>query len=71
MNTSVSLTTEQVDTIDTSLERALGIASLLVDCGPVEKHDGDLPSPGSLTAVFQMIVEELGKIVVVMDKARG
>ena len=71
MDTPVSLTTEQVDTIDTSLERALSIASLLVDCGPVEKLDGELPSPGSLTAVFQMMVEELGKIAAVMDVVRG
>ena len=69
MDTPISLTTEQVDIINTSLERALSISELLVDCGPMERTGGELPSRGSLTVVFQMVVEELGKIEEVMKTA--
>ena len=70
MDTPISLTTQQVDIINTSLERSLSIAELLVDCGPMEKTGGELPSQGSLTAVFQIMVEELGKIGEVMESAK-
>ena len=69
MDTPIPLTTEQVDIINTSLERALSISELLVDCGPMERTGGELPSRGSLTVVFQMVVEELGKIEEVMKTA--
>jgi hypothetical protein len=59
MDTPISLTTLQVNIINTSLERSLSIAELLVDCGPMEK----LLSQGSLTAVFSIMEEELGKLV--------
>ncbi len=70
MDTPISLTTKQVDVINTSLEKALSLSELLVDCGPMEKTGGELPSRGSLTVVFQMVVEELGKIEEVMKTAR-
>ena len=66
MGTNISLSTQQVDIINSSLERAISIADLLVDCGPMEKLSGELPSKGSLTVVFQMVVEELSKIDEVM-----
>jgi hypothetical protein len=62
MDTPISLTTQQVDLINSSLERALAIAELLVTCGPMENTIEDTPSHGSLTVVFQMVVEELVKI---------
>ena len=70
MHNPVSLTTEQVDTIDASLKKALAIADLLVQCGPHEQYRGEVASPGSLTAVFQMIVDALGKAIAVMNAVR-
>ena len=48
----VSLTTEQVDAIDNSLERAMAVLDLLVGCGPDEIPWKEMPSPGSLTVLF-------------------
>ena len=69
MDTPISLSTQQVDIINSSLERALSISELLVDCGPADKEDWNLLSRGSLTVVFQMVVEELSKIDEVMKTA--
>ena len=70
MDKPFSLTNQQVDIVNMSLEKAMAISELLVDCGPMERTGGELPSRGSLTVVFQMVVDELGKITEVMQAVR-
>lgn len=69
MGNPVSLTPEQVDIINNSLDRAMAVSDLLVGCGPDKIPRKDMPAPGSLTVLFQMVVDELTKIEAVMLEA--
>lgn len=67
MNHPISLTAEQVDIINSSLERATAVLDLLVGCGPDEMPRKDMPESASLTVLFQMTMDELNKIEGVMQ----
>ncbi len=60
MNETFSLTLEQLDTVNLSLEKALAIAQL------VGRPVSDESPPASLFVVMQIVVEELERIVGIM-----
>ena len=66
MNDTVSLTLEQIDTINLSLEKALAVARMVAECGGKRKPGEDEPTPASLFVVMSVVVEELQQIAEVM-----
>ena len=69
MNNTCSLTLQQVDTINLSLEKALAVAQMVAECGDKRKPGEDEPTPASLFVVMQVVVEELERIGEVMRVA--
>ena len=66
MNDTVSLTLEQIDTINLSLEKALAVAQMVAECGGKRQLGEDEPTPASLFVVMQVVVDELQQIAEVM-----
>ena len=66
MNNTVSLTLEQIDSINLSLEKALAVAQMVAECGGKRKPGEDEPTPASLFVVMSVVVDELGQIADVM-----
>ncbi len=66
MNNTISLTLEQIDTINLSLEKALAVAQMVAECGGKRRPGEDEPTPASLFVVMQVVVEELQQIAEVM-----
>ena len=62
MNETFSLTLQQVDTINLSLDKALAIAQMVAECGSDRRPASDEPPPASLFVVMQVVVEELGRV---------
>ncbi len=67
MNKPFSLTLQQVDTINLSLSKAMAVAQMVAECGGNRRLVPDEPPPASLFVVIQVVVEELGKVVAVMQ----
>ena len=66
MNDTVSLTLEQIDTINLSLEKALAVARMVAECGGKRTPGEEEPTPASLYVVMSVVVEELQQIAEVM-----
>ena len=66
MNNTVSLTLEQIDTINLCLEKALAVAQMVAECGGKRQLGEDEPTPASLFVVMSVVVEELQQIAEVM-----
>jgi len=62
MNAPLSITLEQVDIINRSLERLMAIAQIMADCGPEKRPLPDAPATGSIFIVMLVMIEELEKI---------
>ena len=67
MNDTFSLTLQQMDVINLSLDKARAIAQMVAECGGKRKPGEDEPTPASLFVVMQVVVEELQQIAVVMQ----
>ena len=66
MNDTCSLTLQQMDVINLSLDKARAIAQMVADCGRERKPSDDKPTPASLFVVMQVVVDELQQIAEVM-----
>ena len=62
MDSSLSLTIDQVDIIDRSLNKAMALARVLANCGPGQRPVSDPPEAVDVFLVMQLMVEELSKI---------
>ena len=69
MNETFSLTITQMDAVNLSLSKAMAVAQMVAECGGNRRQVPDEPPPASLFVVMQVVVEELGKIVAVMQAA--
>ncbi len=62
MESSLSLTLDQVDIIDRSLNKAMALARVLANCGPGQRPMSEPPEAVDVFLVMQVMVDELGKI---------
>ena len=67
MNDTFSLTLQQMDVINLSLDKARAIAQMVADCGRERKPSDDKPTPASLFVVVQVVAEEMEKISEIMQ----
>ena len=71
MDQSFTITLQQVDTINLSLEKAMAIAQMVAECGNVRHQTPDHLPSASLFAVMQVVIDELEKIGAVMKVLEG
>ncbi|GAB0056130.1 hypothetical protein SIID45300_00435 [Candidatus Magnetaquicoccaceae bacterium FCR-1] len=72
MDSTHSLSLQQVDTINLSLDKSLAVARMVAECGSAARPaPDDLPPVASLFMVMQVIVDELEKIEEVMSSLRS
>ena len=62
MEPSLSLTLEQLDTINRSLNKSMAVAQVLANCGPERRPVPESPEAVDVFLVMQMVLEELEKI---------
>ena len=67
MGKTFSLTLDQVDIINQSLERVAAISQLLADCGPRRKEVPESLGDDSAFVVMAILSEELEKIGDVLE----
>ncbi|MEO5347890.1 MAG: hypothetical protein H7834_16150 [Magnetococcus sp. YQC-9] len=68
MDSKYSLTLQQVDTINLSLDKTMAVARMVAECGTAARPaQDDMPPIASLFMVMQVIVDELEKIEEVMS----
>ena len=62
MEPSLSLTLEQIDTIDQSLNKTMAMVRVLANCGPGKRPVPEPPEAVDVFLVMQVVLEELEKI---------
>ena len=57
MDPSLSISLEQVDTINRSLEKVMAIVQVMTFCSSEKRPEQNLPETGSIFMVMQMVVK--------------
>ena len=62
MDNGISLTLDQLDTINRSLNKAMAVAEVLAHCGPGKRLVPEAPNATDVFLVMQVVLEEMEKI---------
>ncbi|MBF0448828.1 MAG: hypothetical protein HQL67_11560 [Magnetococcales bacterium] len=62
MDNTVSLTMDQLDTINRSINKAMAVAQILANCGSGTRHEPEQPDATDLFLVMQVVLEEMEKV---------
>ena len=68
MDSKVSLTLDQLDTINRSLNKATAIVQVMADCSSDQRHELGSTEAVNIFLVMQVVVEELDKIWAITKK---
>ncbi|MBF0448984.1 MAG: hypothetical protein HQL67_12345 [Magnetococcales bacterium] len=68
MDSKVSLTLDQLDTINRSLNKSTAIVQVMADCSAGKRHELDSTEAVNIFLVMQVVVEELDKIWAITKK---
>lgn len=62
MNDAVTLTVDQIDAVDRSLNKAMAAIRVLANCGHAKRPIPEPPEAVDMFLMMQMVLEELEKV---------
>jgi hypothetical protein len=62
MDNTVSLTLDQLDTINRSINKAMAVAQVLAHCGADKRSVPEPPDSTDIFLVMQVVLEEMDKV---------
>ena len=71
MDNAISLSLDQLDTINRSLNKAMAVAEVLAHCGPGKRLVPEAPNETDVFLVMQVVLEEMEVIWAITKELGG